>query len=242
MGVKRGDRAPVVGVTAVPRTVPTGYGPDRADTATEAMVRGVLGAGAVPVVLPVVPPEVADRQLAALDALILAGGQDLALPVDGQDDGERWIDPARDEHEFAIWEAARKRGTPVLGLCRGLQLVNVALGGTLRQHVESHDAGSGHGAAFHPIDVREGTRLAAIVGDRRRVEVNTIHHQAIADPAEGMRVSGRADDGTIEAAELDGDGPWFVGVQWHPELMLDSPAGQPLFDALVAGLLQGRAS
>lgn len=227
------SRAPVVAVTAVPRRLSTGYGPDLGDTITGGLVAGVTAAGGVPVALPVVEPGLAPAQLSGADALVLAGGQDVAP---AGHDGSGWVDPRRDRHEVALWTEARALGLPVLGICRGLQLVNVILGGTLLADVPGHDAAERHGEDLHPVELVPGRRLAAIFGGAESVAVNTIHHQALDRVAAGLVVSARAADGVVEAAEaIDRDG-WFVGVQWHPELMLDRPAGQALFDAVVAAV------
>ena len=222
-------RRPVIAITPVPRDVQTGYGEDRADTVARGFAEAVVRAGGVPLSLPLVPAELAACQLDRADALILSGGQDLDLPGEAGDG--RWVDPARDRHEFALWEAARERGIPVLGVCRGLQLVNVALGGTLLGHIEGHDAAERHAEEHHEVEVQPGTLLAGILGSGP-LRVNTIHHQALGAPGRDVEVSARSADGTAEAAELAGE-PWFVGVQWHPELMAGEPAGDALFAALV---------
>lgn len=230
---------PVVAVSTVPRTLATGYGPDLGDTIANGLVAGVVAADGVPVALPVVAPELAPAQLAAADALVLSGGQDVALA--GHRDGQ-WVDPRRDRHEAALWAAAREGGLPILGVCRGLQLANVLLGGTLLTDVAGHDAAARHAEDQHQVELLPGRRLAAIFGGADAVAVNTIHHQALDRVAAGLVVSARAADGTVEAAEtVAGDG-WFVGVQWHPELMLDRPGGQRLFDALVAAVGAGSAA
>jgi len=222
-------KRPVIAITPVPRDVQTGYGEDRADTVARGFGDAVAAAGGLPISLPQVAPELAGAQLEHVDGLILSGGQDLDLPeATGED---RWVDAARDRHEFALWEAARARGIPVLGVCRGLQLANVALGGTLVTHVEGHDAADRHAEELQEVDVKAGTLLAGILGSGPCL-VNTIHHQALGELGEGMRVSARSADGTVEAGELVGE-PWFVGVQWHPELLPGRPAGDALFAALV---------
>jgi putative glutamine amidotransferase len=222
---------PVIAISSVPRNVPTGYGGDRADTVAAGVVAGVVDAGGIPLLLPVVDPSLAPHQLRAADALLLAGGQDLDLPETDLG-GERWIDPARDRHEFALWEEARRRRLPVLGVCRGLQLANVALGGTLQPHVDGHDAGDEHATRLHSVAVNPGTRLDALL-PAREVDVNTIHHQTIGVLGSSLVACAHAPDGVVEAAEASSNGPWFVGVQWHPELIRELPAGQSLFDGLV---------
>jgi putative glutamine amidotransferase len=225
------NRSPVIGITSVPRDVPTGYGGDRADTVALGMVAGVVNAGGVPLMLPVVEASLAPAQLDACDALILAGGQDLDLAETGSGP-DRWIDPPRDRHEFALWDAAQRRKLPVLGICRGLQLVNVALGGSLQPHLEAHNASDDYLEQPHPVQIEAGTRLSELIG-LAAVEVNTIHHQSARSLGDGLVVSAQAPDGVIEAAELVSGHPWFIGVQWHPELMLGRPGGQDLFDAVV---------
>jgi putative glutamine amidotransferase len=228
-------RIPKVAISSIPRPVQTGYGPDTADTVAKGAIAGIVDSGATPVVLPVVAPELAAAQLDGIDGLILSGGHDLALPLDGEGPAvteERWIDPDRDRHELALWEAAKAAGMPVLGICRGAQLVNHAEGGSIVAHVAGHDSGYEQAEQLHDVEVEAGTLLARICG-AGSLDVNTIHHQAVGRPGRGLSASARANDGLVEAIEADG-GSWFVGVQWHPELMLASPAGQPLFDAVAA--------
>lgn len=222
-----------VGISAVPRDVKTGYGPDLADTAAAGMVRGIAAAGAVPFVLPVVDAALAAAQLEPLDALVLSGGQDLDAELRGRrrHPASTWLDPRRDVHERALAQAAFAGGIPVLGICRGLQLVVDLLGGRLVDHLGGHDAGTGDAAAGHPVEL-DGDGVLAAAG--RRFQVNTLHHQAVATVPDGLRVVAHAPDGTVEAVEGTVDGTLFAGVQWHPELMLDGAGGQPLFDALAA--------
>lgn len=223
-----------IAVSSVPRTVPTGYGPDTADTVATGTTAGVLRAGGVPVILPVVDAASASAQLDGCDGLILSGGHDLAIAVpEGEAAPDRWIDPARDTHELALWSAARERGLPVLGICRGAQLVNHAHGGKLAHQIDDHDAAEAHAEQMHDVDLVPGTRLAAICGPSP-VAVNTIHHQAVEEPGDGLVVSARSTvDGSIEGIETVAGSPWFVGVQWHPELMAGHRAGDGPFQALL---------
>lgn len=223
-------RKPLVAVSALPRPVSTGYGPDEADTIAKCFTTAVLEAGGLPVLLPVIPGELAEVQLEPFDALILTGGQDLATP-EAFEDPKRWIDPDRDEHEFGLWEAAHHRELPILGVCRGAQLAGFAAGGRVVRGVEGHNSAEQHETERHTVEVEEGTSLAKVLG-AGEIEVNTLHSQAVTEVAGGLRISARAPDGTVEAVE-DPEPDRFIGVQWHPELMLDSPAGQPLFDWVV---------
>jgi len=156
--------------------------------------------------------------------LVLSGGEDLdparygerALPVLGT------VNPARDEMEFGVLEVALERRIPVLGICRGLQLLNVYFGGTLYQDVETQRPGAlpprqeeAWGPHSHAASIEETSRLAGIVGGTR-IRINSFHHQAIKGLAPGLVEVARADDGLIEAVEAR-DYPWVLGVQWHPE-------------------------
>jgi putative glutamine amidotransferase len=230
MGVNVSSSRPLIGITPVPRDVTTGYGVDRADTAVKGMTSGVERAGGIPLVLPIGDPGIAAELVSAVDGIVFSGGQDLDLP--GATGSDRWIDAGRDLHEFALWRVARERGLPILGVCRGLQLANVMTGGTLIEMVEGHDAAESHATSRHEVTIDESSMLAAILG-AERVEVNTIHHQAIDQLGDGLKATAWGEDGVIEAAEFEA-GPWFVGVQWHPELMAGTRAGDGLFEALVA--------
>ncbi|WP_029929496.1 gamma-glutamyl-gamma-aminobutyrate hydrolase family protein [Nocardia otitidiscaviarum] len=177
-------------------------------------------AGGIPVLLPPVGSATAEL-VARLDGVVLTGGADLDPGRYGAAPHPtvRQIRPGRDEFEFTLFERARAAELPVLAICRGMQLVNVALGGTLLQHlpdVLGHDEHCRVPGVFTPTRVRTapGSRLAAIVGPR--VLAHCHHHQAIDRLAPGLTVSARAEDGIIEAAESD-TGPFLVGVQWHPE-------------------------
>jgi len=166
------------------------------------------------------------RPSGPLDGLVLGGGCDVEPERYGQtmiENGGVETDPERDALDFSLLAEARRDGVPVLAICRGLQVVNVALGGTLIQDVPSerptpiaHDVPDSEKTRLeHAVSVEPGTRLSAIAPGRD-VPVNSRHHQAIARPAAELVVSAVAPDGVVEAAET-ADGPWLVGVQWHPE-------------------------
>ena len=198
----------------------------------------VARAGGLPLLLaPIVPGDVqaaASAVVAGLDGLVLAGGSDIGPNIYGaaphpETDAPG---PVRDEWELALLRAALAADQPVLAVCRGAQLINVACGGTLHQHLPevvgaaTHKAVPG-GYSTVPLVVVPGTRLHAIVGDEPVAWCH--HHQAIDRLGDGLRVSARAADGTIEGVELDGS-RFALGVQWHPEAAAD----ERLFAALVA--------
>lgn len=174
----------------------------------------------------------------ALDGLVLQGGSDLApgsygeVPLQSE-----WVgDPARDIYELELLREFRRQHKPVLGICRGCQLINVALGGSLYQDLATQLPGSAHhrhesryDANVHNASILPGTRLAALYGGARRVQVNSIHHQAIKALGTGLVVEAQSEpDHLVEAVR--GIGPdYLVGVQWHPEF--GSPDPSDLLDA-----------
>jgi len=151
--------------------------------------------------------------------LVLSGGGDVHADRYGGDAALcEMLDPTRDDFEFELLRTAFARKVPVLGICRGVQVLNVFLGGTLVEHMEGHSAliqGDRNLDRRHPIAVSPGTRLHAILG-AESLEVNSAHHQAIRELGRGLVVSATANDGTIEAVELPGE-HFVLGVQWHPE-------------------------
>ncbi|HEU4570906.1 MAG TPA: gamma-glutamyl-gamma-aminobutyrate hydrolase family protein [Gemmatimonadales bacterium] len=210
-----------------------------------AYVRATLAGGGVPVIAsPLLPPETAATLLEGADALLLTGGADIAPARYGAAPHPTVTDvqPDRDALELALFAEARRRGLPVLAICRGLQLVNVALGGTLWQDlpserpgpVDHRGAGLPRQARTHDVTVGEGTALAEALGCRA-LRTNSFHHQAIRDLATGLRVCATAADGVIEGVEGTA-GAWCVGVQWHPEECVDAPDAPDLglFRALTA--------
>lgn len=233
--------APRIGITGTTRRYD---GADRS-TVNSAYVRSVIGAGGIPLILP--PLHGANHApaiLEILDGLVLSGGEDVDPVHYGQEAHptvQNNIDPLRDAQEIALFRLAQSRNLPVLAICRGIQLVNVALGGTLWQDLPSdkpdglpHNQPDGRTARTHPVDITPGSRLEQALG-ATRVEVNTFHHQAIRDLAPGLIVTAKAPDGEIEGVESTRGNPWLLAVQWHPEEFHAQPAAPDhgLFAALV---------
>jgi putative glutamine amidotransferase len=206
-------------------------------------VDAVVRAGGVPFVLPALDAADADLALLALDGLLLSGGGDVdparygAAPVPEV----YGVDPGRDAFETALVLAAARAGLPVLGICRGAQVLNVALGGSLHQHVpavtgQNHSVKDRPYEPVHAVRVTPGSLLAGVVGGTD-IAVNSLHHQAVDRVGAGLRAVAWAEDGCVEAIESDGLGR-FLGVQWHPELLAGHDAHERLFLWLVieAGL------
>jgi putative glutamine amidotransferase len=195
-------------------------------------VNALEGAGLIPLIIP--PLSNADSAAAILDSvdgLVLTGGGDIDPASYGEKRHEkvRSVNVARDTTEIALVEGARARRTPVLAICRGIQILNVALGGTLVQDIPSqigttvaHDEDTPRDLRSHEISIASGSLIAQAVGTTR-CAVNSFHHQSIKDVAEGMRVTANSPDGVIEGVESTADDWWVLAVQWHPEEMMHSP-------------------
>ncbi|MDH6227765.1 MULTISPECIES: gamma-glutamyl-gamma-aminobutyrate hydrolase family protein [Streptomyces] len=182
--------------------------------------RLVQRAGGVAALLPPDAPERAAEAVARLDGLVIAGGPDVDPSRYGAARDPRTGPPAaeRDAWELALIGAALEARLPLLGVCRGMQLLNVALGGTLRQHVDGH-AGAPGVFGRHPVAPVPGTRYAELVPEV--TSVPAFHHQAVERLGAGLVVAARAvSDGTVEAVERPGP-DWVLGVQWHPEMGTD---------------------
>ena len=233
-------KRPLIGISGSVRVFD---GAERAGV-NAAYIHSISKAGGVPILLtPPIGPEGAGLALGPLDGLVLTGGHDLdpqwydahPSPALGP------VDPNRDEFELALFHAARDRDLPILGICRGLQLVNVAMGGTLYQDLPSEQPGGIHhdsvvprDARTHSISITAGSRLHNALGTHELV-TNSFHHQAIRDLAAGLVVTAHADDGVIEGVEGSTNEGWLLAVQWHPEEMhaeVRSP-DRGLFRALV---------
>lgn len=205
-----------------------------ATLAAEAMCEAVFAAGGEPVILhgsAADPAAGLAARLERFDAVLLPGGADLGPARYGQDPLPETVDVVdfQDDLDLAAARAVVERDVPTLAVCRGLQVLNVALGGTLRQHLEETTVR--HGAGLHEVQVRPGSRLHAVVGTER-VPVSSYHHQALDVLAPGLTVTATADDGVIEGVEHETAD--IIGVQWHPEdLHASSPSDAALFADLV---------
>lgn len=212
----------------------------------QSIAHWVMSAGALAVMIP--SPSGAtqrgdvtlDHFAQWLDGLVLHGGADVSpLSYGEQPLQERWAgDKIRDEYEIDLVAAFERRGKPVFGVCRGLQLMNVAYGGTLYQDIQTqipqalrHRDPAAYDLNFHSVDIVAGSRLAALYPDTTRVKVNSIHHQAIKELAPGFAVEAVSDeDGLIEAIRRsDPAKPYLAAVQWHPEFHL--PGSDTIDDA-----------
>jgi putative glutamine amidotransferase len=230
------QRRPVVGIAATVRTIDLPYVSLEAHTVFDRFVRRVADAGGVPVLLPVLDATAACAVVAAVDALLLTGGVDLQPELYG---GEPVAQPmggpydiARDRFEIALTGAARAAGTPILGVCRGMHILNVAAGGTLVGDIEDHIDLD----VRHRVTVAPTSTLTRIVGSS--VDTGSLHHQAVGRVGEGLRIVATAPDGVAEAIEAT-DGAPVLGVQWHPEMEGDA-AGDPLWRWLVRTAGAGR--
>lgn len=191
-------------------------------------VEGIRRCGGVPVAVPLVRDELLLRAVVErLDGLLLTGGEDLDPWVYGQTPSPKLgrVDPARDEFELALADLAFQVGLPVLAICRGMQLVNVLLGGTLYQDIGDGreppiDHAGPHGPRWyrvHDVALLPGSILHELFG-AERVRTNSFHHQAIDRLGRGLKVIAQAPDGVIEGVALE-QSEDFLGVQWHPEMM-----------------------
>jgi putative glutamine amidotransferase len=214
-----------IGVTTYRDTARWAVWDEPADLLPSNYADSVVAAGGVPLLVPpiVTGAAAADAVLDGLHGLVLAGGADVDPSQYGARRGPNTGPPRpdRDASEALLARAALDRGVPLLAVCRGMQVLNVLLGGTLVQHLpdvvghEGHCPTPGlHGR--HDVSVAEGSRLGALLGSR--FGVATYHHQAVADLGRGLVATAWADDGTVEGVELQAQG-WTVGVQWHPEVV-----------------------
>lgn len=202
----------------------------------ERMVLSLRRAGAIPLGLPdLKDADGARAVLSRVDGLVLAGGADLSPKSYGEEPlRPEWSgDAIRDAYELRLVEAARERGLPILGVCRGIQLLNVALGGRLYQDIVTQREGAlvhrdwhEYDALGHAIRIEPDSWVSRVYGGATSLQVNSVHHQGLRELAAPLRATAWAPDGVIEAVELEGGGEWIMGVQWHPE-WLEPTGGDP---------------
>lgn len=229
---------PLVGVT-LDAEQPGGYSKFPWYALRQNYADAIAGAGGLPVALPHVP-EQAEAMLDRLDALVVTGGAfdvDPAMYGEGARHATVTLKERRTAAELALLRGALARGLPVLGICGGEQLLAVALGGTLIQHIPesiadalAHEQPNPRDEAGHAVAVVAGTLLHRIVGSKAMM-VNSSHHQAVRSAGPGAVVNAVAPDGVIEGIE-DPSRAFCLGVQWHPEFLID-PGDRRIFDALV---------
>jgi putative glutamine amidotransferase len=205
-----------------------------------AYMEALEAAGAIPVILAPLPPREIAPLLDRLDGVCLSGGPDLDPRSYGGGDHPELGPHERDvdEFEIALVRAVQRRGLPLLAICRGLQVLNVARGGTLVQHLPDivgpdveHRQRDSARVVTHAVDVQSGSTLHALMEDQRPL-VNSFHHQAVDRIGSGLRAVAWADDGVVEGLETR-SGPFTVGVQWHAECLVERQEHAALFSGLV---------
>jgi putative glutamine amidotransferase len=208
----------------------------------QSYIRAVMQAGGVPVLIPSLTADDGwDALYARLDGILFSGGGDIGLEYSPGDPHPRIddIDPLRDSVEIKMIQASASEGKPFLGICRGCQVMNVALGGTLYTHIpdqlpgalDHSYPGNMRTVLVHQVKVEEGTHVAEIFNEPI-IKVNSLHHQGLKDVPPSVRVAGYAPDGLVEAIELP-DHPFGLAVQWHPEWLTDQEGTRNLFKKFI---------
>lgn len=232
---------PIIGITTRPKQVQTSGGDLYADTLQHTYRDAVAASGGIPLLLAPVPETVIDPVLDRLDGLVLTGGGDIHPRFYGSEIIDEMYDihESRDIFEMALAHRAAERNMPTLAICRGMQIVNVAFGGSLIEDIPSEIGtehailGEGAYERHQAVGLDESCNLASLFGDTQ-LKVNSIHHQAVRQVAPGFRTVGWGDDGVVEAIEHEGDWP-LLAIQWHPEYLHAGGDGDAriLFDELI---------
>ncbi|UCC21775.1 MAG: gamma-glutamyl-gamma-aminobutyrate hydrolase family protein [Planctomycetota bacterium] len=172
-----------------------------------------------------------------IDGILLTGGGDVDPKLYGGDANTTMlVHRLRDDFEIALIRAARERGLPMLGICRGCQILNIALGGTVRNLRKEQDVKDHHLVLTgHAVELEPGSKLAETLGVRHLTKVISLHGNAVGEPGGGVRIAATGPGGVIEAIEAESAGQtgWIVGIQWHPELTLDDQVQQKIYQVLV---------
>ncbi len=235
---------PIIGITSRQPVIKTSGGDLRAHVVNEVYSDAVVRSGGTPVLLPPVDPAEAPRILDRIDGLLLSGGGDIEPRLYGGklNDQMYMMDESRDLFEFALVRGAQDRRLPVFAICRGLQVLNVALGGTLIEDIPTEIGSTDHSIVgpevvdcHQMVTIDPDALVAKAIGETSAC-VNSIHHQAVRDVAPGLRAAGWTADGIVEVLDpLDHSWP-LLAVQWHPEYLSvnDDPASLALFATLTA--------
>lgn len=236
--MRQGEKRPLIGVTCGVREQ---NGHLRAGVSMS-YIEAVQAAGGVPILVPPLEPDALAVLFSRLDGLLLTGGGDIDPELYGERPSRYVANvvPERDDTELALVGAAMESGMPLLGVCRGLQVINVAAGGTLVQDIPTqarsdirHSQTQPRWQGTHPVTLEPQSALAAWAGSGELL-VNSFHHQAIKDLGQGLRAIGWSPDGLIEAIEGARGNQFLIGVQWHPEDLVEhDPAAQALFRQFV---------
>jgi len=227
--------APLIGITGEYTDIELHQARFPAHVSMTTYVDAVRKAGGVPVILPIsADPEAAVVLADRVDGVVIAGGIDIDPSAYGQSPEPEVEETQhdRDTSEFQLIRQLVERNRPTLAICRGVQSLNVALGGELRQHLDNHMQTELYNDTAHRALIEPNTRLAQITGTTE-LDVNSLHHQTISVPGERCVVVAHDDEGNIEAVEVDG-ADRVLGVQWHPELLRHRPAHLALFADLVS--------
>jgi len=208
----------------------------------QSYVHAIMEAGGMPVLIPsLIAKDGWDALYSRVDGILFSGGGDIGLEFSPGDPHPRIneVELERDSVEFKLIQASASDGKPFLGICRGIQVLNVALGGTLYTHIPDQLLGALDHAypgnkrtvLVHGVELEEGTRIADVMGEPI-LKVNSLHHQGLKDVAPSLRVTGHAPDGLVESVELP-DHPFGIAVQWHPEWLTDQEPTRNLFRKFV---------
>lgn len=246
---KKQSRMPLIGISATLMVIESGsfIGHKRAAVGDH-YIQAINLAGGVPLILPIVGDQnLVRQQMGVVDGLLLSGGYDVSPLQYGEEPrvGLEAICPVRDAYEIELIRLARLSGKPILGICRGMQLLNVAFGGTLHQDIHSslpnvlqHNSKADPDEATHSVAIFPGTLLQKIMNETTLL-TNSFHHQAIKDLAPNFIVNARTQDGVVEGIESTQDS-FILGTQWHPEMMIAKhPKMLELFRSFVKATKEG---